>query len=239
MNSEIRECLSIGWPTARIENRGSHVLAYVEGKLVADVLLCPKARWSFFHYGYDRGETGDVAGMLEAFRKLIVAEGWTFTIKSGNPLLGNPDPKMNNRDFSVPTANQIEELKTFLLGYLKKRFPDAIVDELAVYAGMGWVLATEGKDALGIRDIDVNVFFKSGGPRSVAWITKLPYVWNGVRRTIDLYWNTLPGGSIASAPDYIAEKAATAKSGRWLTIPERPWVSLVSGKVIWAGKMNR
>jgi hypothetical protein len=239
MNSEIKDCLRIGWPAARIEERGSHALAYVKGCLVADVLLVEKTRWAFFHYGFDRGSSiGDIDAMLEEFRRLIDAEGWTATIKGGNPLLGRPDPKMNDRDFAVPTANQLEELKTFLLGYLKNRFPDAIVDELAVYAGMGWVIATDGVDGLGVRDIDVNCFFKTGGPKSLAWITKLPYVWNGVERTIDLYWNTLPGGLIATAPDYIAEKAETAKAGRWLTIPERPWVSLLSGEVIWRGKMT-
>jgi hypothetical protein len=232
---EMKDALRIGWPTARIEERGSHLLAYVEGKLVADVLLCPKTSWCFFHYGYDRGSVGDVAGMLEAFRRLIKVEGWTATIKGGNPLLGNPDPKMNDRDFAVPTERQLGELKKFLLSYLAKRFPDAIVDEMAIYAGMGWVIASDGKDALGIRDIDVNVFFKSGGPKSLAWITKIPYVWNGIPRTIDLYWNTLPDEG--TAVEYIAGKTATAKAGRWLTIPERPWVSLLSRKVIWAGRM--
>jgi hypothetical protein len=231
----MKDCLRIGWPTAKIETRGSHVLAYVKGRLVADVLLVPKKRWAFFHYGYDRGSVGDIAGMLETFRRSIKAEGWTATIKSGNPLLGNPDPKMNDRDFAVPTARQLEKLKTFLLGYLAKRFPDAIVSEMAIYAGMGWVIASDGKDALGIRDIDVNVFFKSGGPKSLAWITKIPYEWNGVERTIDLYWNTLPDDG--TAVEYISGKAATAKLGRWLTIPERPWVSLLSRKVIWAGRM--
>jgi hypothetical protein len=238
MRSEMKDALRIGWPTAKIEERGSHVLAYGDGKLVADVLLVEKTRWCFFHYGYDRGSVGDIPAMLESFRQLIDAEGWTATVKGGNPLLGNPDPKMNDRDFAIPTVSQLEELKTFLLRYLANRFPDAIVDELAIYAGMGWVIATNGVDGLGVRDIDVNCFFKTGGPKSLAWITKLPYVWNGVERTIDLYWNTLPGGLIATAPDYIAEKAETAKAGRWLTIPERPWVSLLSGEVIWPGKMT-
>ena len=165
---EMKDCLRIGFPTAKIEERGSHLLAYVKErgarKLVADVLLVEKTRWAFFHYGYDRGSVGDIAGMLETFRRLIKVEGWTATIKSGNPLLGNPDPKMNDRDFAVPTNSQLEKLKTFLLGYLAKRFPDAVVDEMVIYAGMGWVIASDGKDALGIRDIDVNVFFKSGGP---------------------------------------------------------------------------
>jgi hypothetical protein len=235
MKFEMRDCLRIGWPTAKIEERGSHLLAYVRGKLVADVLLVEKTRWAFFHYGYDRGSVGDISGMLEVFRRLIKAEGWTATIKGGNPLLGNPDPKMNDRDFAVPTARQLSELKKFLMNYLAKRFPDAVVDEMAIYAGMGWVIASDGKDALGIRDIDVNVFFKSGGPKSLAWITKLPYEWNGVERTVDLYWNVLP--ERGSAVEYIAGKVATAKLGRWLTIPERPWVSLLSGKVIWTGRM--
>jgi hypothetical protein len=234
MKFEIMDCLRIGWPTAKIEERGNHFLAYEKKKLVADILLVEKSRWAFFHYGYRRNVIGDIAGMLEVFRRLIATEGWTASIKGGNPLLGRPE-KINDRDFSVPTGRQLVELEKFLTGYLAKKFPGATVDEMAIYAGMGWVIASDGKDALGIRDIDVNVFFKSGGPRSLAWITKIPYVWNGVERVIDLYWNTLTENG--NAVEYIAGKAATAKAGRWTTVAERPWVSLLSGNIIWKGKM--
>lgn len=231
---KIERVLGVGWPSAKIEFRRHHLLAYFEGKLVAEVSLYPERRWAFFHYAYGlRGGGGDIPGAIALFRETMRAMGWTYALKS--PMLAEERLPKNARDFTLPSTQQLRDLEAFISGYLRQRFPEATVEEIAIYAGMGWVLATKGKDGLGIRDIDVNVFFKAGGPRSLAWITKLKYALNGTDRVVDLYWNTLPANT--SPREYIEAKAAKAKEGRWLTIVKRPWVSLSTGKIIWKGEV--
>lgn len=66
--------------------------------------------------------------------------------------------------------------------------------------------------------------------------TKLKYNLNGKMRVVDLYWNTLSAKETPA--EYIENKIAKAKTGRWLTIGKRPWVSLITGDHIWRGQMR-
>lgn len=217
-----------------VERRGDRFLSYVNGRLVGEIAVYPKVKWSFFHYGYGGwGGTGAVKKAVDAFWAELDKLGWTGTIKGGNPLLESKREEKDLRTFKIPN---LDEFKGVILDWIANKYPTAEVEEIAIYGGMGWFLATGGRDSLGIRDMDINIFFKAGGPRNLAWTTHLTYRMDGVNRTVDLFWNTLPVGVNWKA--YAEDKAKKAKSGRWLTIPDRPWVSLLTGKVIWKGKMS-
>jgi hypothetical protein len=233
---DMTEVFRLGWPNARVEDRANHFLAYEDGVLCAEISFYENSKWAFFHYAYGRrGTIGDIAAAIAAFKSKLAVCGWTFALKG--PMLTSERLPENARDFSMPTANQLDDLRTMITSYLTKRFPTAKIADVCLYAGMGWVVATNGEDGLGIRDIDVNVFFEAGGPRSLAWITKLKFELNGALRKVDLYWNVL--GKNETPSEYVAKKTSTAKSGRWLTIPKRPWVSLVSGRSIWPGQVAK
>ena len=237
MKKEMTLFLKKAWPRSSVEERGKSLCAYISGHLVGEIVLYPEVKWAFVHYGY--GGFGGVGNISSAFKFLdgvLKAAGWTYTVKGGNPLLEGKDEPAKLREFGAPTDKELAALREYLLAYLTKRFPKAKVIDLPIYAGMGWVMASNGNDALGIRDIDVNCFFAEGGPKSLAWITKLKWKFRGMERVIDLYWNTLPAKM--TPVEYIKAKSAKAKAGRWLTIPNRPWVSLLSGETIWKGRMG-
>jgi len=231
----MEKLLKMGWPTAVVRKRNDRFAAYVNDKLVGEIALYVPAKWAFFHYGYGlRSPVGDVKRMIAEFDREMKNRGWTYTVKGGNPLLvGDKEPK-DLRDFALPTKADLDKIKALVVAWFRLKYPASKIVDICVYAGMGWVLATGGKDGLGIRDIDINVFLAYGGARSLRWISKLVINFNGVDRNVDLYWNVLKPNM--KPVDYIRNKvAANPKSGRWLTIPNRPWVSLMTGEVIWKG----
>lgn len=235
MRGELERVLREGYPGAVIQRKGHRTLAKRRGRLVGEIGMWERSRWAFYHYGYS-GPTGKPAlikSSAAAFRNALRKAHWTGVIKGGNPALEGEAEPSGFRDFSLPTKRDLTDLRNYVLKYLNERYPGAKVDEIALYAGASWWIASCGKEGLGIRDLDINVFFAPGGPRSLRFIIPLPYVWNGTKRTVDLYWNVLKPGQ--SVRDYIEGKIKSAKSGRWLTIPDRPWISLLTFDVIWEG----
>lgn len=238
MKSKMETTLLRGWPKANLVERseGRNLCAYEGGRLTAEISLYPEQRWAFFHYhhAYGAPRYADRGAALNSFHDEATNDGWTCAVKG--PTFAEENLPGNERDFVAPTREQIGALGQFVETYLRKRFPRATIAETALYAGAAWAFTSEGRDGLGVRDLDVNVFFKAGGPRSLAWITKLRHSWNGVERVVDLYWNTLAPGQTPA--EYMAAKFTKAKSGRWLTIGKRPWVSLKTLKVIHLGEMG-
>jgi len=230
LKTVIESVLQAGWPTARIEKKGVHTLAKIDGALVADIALWPNIPFAFFAYGY-AGNRGDVSPLVAA--EEFLGRFPRGVIKGGNPaLIGNSEPP-GFRELDYEKAFQIiDGVGEFVRAYVKKRFPDAEIEDICLYGGAAWCIASKGNEGLGLRDIDINVFFKPGAPRSLAWITRLE--WKS--RVVDLYWNTLKPGETPRS--YIEKKSTKVKVGRWLTIPERPWISLVSGDIIWPGRMD-
>ena len=240
MMLKLTSILNIGLD-ADVIDCGHRLMAYnAQDKLVADIAIYFPQRFCFFHYCYglygNSNGNDAIAKMKDAFESIMAMAGFEFAYKGGNPILFNEVEQPGYRSFKLPTDGEIKRLSAFVTDYLAKRFPAAEIDEMVIYAGMGWFMASNGNDSLGVRDIDINVFFKSGGPKSLAWITKLSFEYDGLNRTVDLYWNTLKQNQ--GWKDYLFEKVRTAKKGRWLTIPDRPWVSILGGQrvVVWPGR---
>jgi len=234
MNSDWNEVMFAGWPGANLQVRSERNLcAYVGGKLVADLTIYPHVKWAFFSYHYGMWG-GDPVKAIQRFEGLVHRDGWTCAVKGPTP--ANETQPEHERDFRRPTKPQLDALLNVVTGYFDSRYPGAPIVDVCLYAGAAWHLRSGGKDGLGVRDLDVGVFLAPGGPKSIPWLVHLKTPWGGRERVVDLYWNVLKPDQ--TPREYIAEKAAKAKFGRWLTIPRRPWISLMTGELVWAGEME-